>query len=315
MTCGIIATNQGKNVAPFIEKIIKMKWNKILLNSSIPIQSHDNSTLSDYELKSILSHFDHFERKFNDFEQNLTVIESESKLTLKLVHIFSYFAQLTTKENMLEDIIRNYSQNRTKLVEKLEHFLQKFENENLSEYIINYVDESSIAVDLRRYFWNEHYDNNCTSISTNNKEIYEIYFSILIKILRSFAVQGIAMEIRKNFAIMDSTNSYDEELDLLNLSKGRVLKKWSRSIGGLSLPNNDHFKSCVEINPKKKIVKFKNVLQIFFENEIADPCNPNARDHLRVKYNMKGCYGRIRNCTAIERELKLKSRLDLNFSV
>jgi hypothetical protein len=67
--------------------------------------------------------------------------------------------------------------------------------------------------------------------------------------------------------------------------------------------DDDHI-LCIQIKKHKQSVRFRNVLQVYFEGEVDQQCKPNAHPELYEKYDRQGCYGRIRNCTFLNSELK-----------
>lgn len=249
--------------------------------------------------EQMLKKLKHFDVKLDGLDDHIVEMESSHKLTAKLNNLFPYLAQVKTAEDSLVDIVENYNDNKTLLVEKLDHFVAKLQDDKLELQMVNFIDEATIPKDFKNYIRAQNHINICTPHSTVSEELYEFYFSMLMKILRIFSVQETALEIKGHV----KNKTMEDDYKHLHQSKMNALNKWMTSLEkSFKDIKEEDLMSCVEVKEDKKTVKFKNVLQVFFEGEINQPCKPNAKPELRNRYNLNGCHGRIRNCTFLYSE-------------
>lgn len=301
MINGIVADSQilNANLNALVHEadaIIKNGW-FIKLKNVVEIFPFLSRYEGNNEATKILHKLD---EKLNGLEDNIIAVEDGCRLVSKLNHLYPYFAQITTAEDTLMDYVENYYNNKTLLVEKLDELVHKLMIEKVERTIVNYIDETSVAKHLEDYVRVQNHPTVCKLHSSVAKELFEFYFAIFVKILRVFSVQEIAMEIKRNL----TTTGMDDDFKFLNHSKTHDLEKWMESMEKAisSLTQDDDHILCIQIKRHKQTVKFKNVLQVFFEGEIDQQCKPNANPALLDRYDRQGCYGRIRNCTFLNSE-------------
>lgn len=293
---GILATSQNENLNALVhegDSIIKNGW-FIKLKNLVEIFPFLSKYKGNEEATKALHKFD---AKLNGLEDHIIAVEDGCKLVTKLNHLGPYFAQITTAEDTLLDYVENYHHNETLLVDKLDELVHKLMIEKIERTIVNYIDEASIAKHLGDYVRVQNHPTVCKLHSSVAKEVFEFYFSIFVKILRIYSVQEIAMEIKKNI----TTINMEDDFKFLNHSKTHDLEKWIESMEAAikSLTQDDDHILCIQIKRQKLGIRFRNVLQVYFEHQVDQQCKPNAHPELYEKYDREGCYGRIRNCTAL----------------
>jgi hypothetical protein len=252
----------------------------------------------DDELFKISKKLKQIDGKIEQMDQMVNM-EYGCKLLANLSRVYPEFTQLKVTEDLLVEYLGSFQENQTILIERIQKFSQKLLDGKKSNLNIE-GPLSDIAENLLTYVRIQNNPNFCVLHSTTTKELFEFYLSMLMKILRFFSLQEIIMEVKATHAGVAMQN----EINILFTLKLNVVQRWRESLKNAFklIKDDEDLFSCVPAKEEKKIVKFKNVLQVFFENDIAQQCNPVFKPELREKYDRKGCYGMIRNCTYLKSE-------------
>lgn len=142
--------------------------------------------------------------------------------------------------------------------------------------------------------------------SSTAKMIYDFYHDVMKKILNSFTLRELAINMRH----LASPNDNSKDFELLQNEKKLVMEKFIASFEKASTKLNDTDSyGFLSLKPSgdDKNVKFKNVYQLFIGimDDISDIKHQGIECHTikNQTYNKDGCYGSLNDCWSNSRDI------------
>lgn len=217
------------------------------------------------------------------------------------------YSEITKAEHQFENIVNSYATNETALLENLVKFLKDqkkaFNEFTLVDYLsVKFIGFQSPVDELIHFGRNAEHGSSVPKTSST-KLIYDFHISLLTKVLHSFTIQELALELIFKL----SGSRHDEDILSLENRKQKVTRKLNDSLkASLNKLSDENLKGYADLNigSIKSYNKFKNVLQTYFEYEeklsSTGSCTGKCSDFTRVSKNGYYCQGEARRCTQEE---------------
>lgn len=214
------------------------------------------------------------------------------------------YSDITKAEHQFEGIIKSYATNETAMLENLLNFLnvQKdaYNEFNIVDYLSVNISTLTTPVDELIKFGRTLEPGSSIPHSSTAKLIYDFHINLLKKVMRSFTIQELALELKFKL----SGKRFNEDILFLETRKHEVINELELSIAAsLNKLTDDDLKGFIDLNVESNVshVKFKNVLQTLFAKEEVlsgtDTCTKTCHDYTRVTFDASNCHGEVRSCT------------------
>lgn len=255
-----------------------------------------------YKLDAISSHLNKITESIEYLDNRFISEIARASVITGMEKFLKSYSEISKAEHQFYNILSSYATNETALLENLVKFLKKQEKAyhefNLVDYLSLKIIGLSSPVDELINFGRNAEQGSFIPQSSTTKLIFDFHISLLTKVLRSFTIQELALELKFKL----SGTHFNEDVSFLTNRKVETSEIFSRSLkASLVKMKDDDSKGYIDlrIGNIRGIVKFKNVLQTFFEKE--DELSPKSLKKCvsfeRVSFDGDKCKGEVRGCT------------------
>jgi hypothetical protein len=209
--------------------------------------------------------------------------------------------ELQAEADQLNTLIVGYDKNPETLADELDNYIKNYENNKIAAKLIASLDKDTPAsksfvdaiLNLGRDFQSE------AQTSTINL-IFHVYIEILQLVMKEHEVLKLAMQTK---SILTNT-SLELTEKYLNTRWDTLNDGFKNSIAGTmqKIKLNDFEVLKDGKVPDNKVVKFKNVIQTFWETMTnlgdvsCDADRYSCTDFDKIQYYSRGCSGEARGC-------------------
>lgn len=242
---------------------------------------------------------DKFGDALSDIGSKVNSASKQISSDIKFQNFNQYYINIKASISNLNKNILTFTGSKDDFLKKLDQFVEDYEKKLNEDQLIRLAIEdiagqSSLISTYISVLLDEETNNKPHVISSTIQSVYEFYSTIFNIVSRGDAMMNLCYTLQNQ--LRDSENPrFKRRSSLTNELVTSMINSLEK------LVDLKHRYSFLKINSPIQEVKFKNVIQYFWQNEnelsgSTETCTDDCEHFVNRRYSNDGCYGYVRDC-------------------